>query len=813
MKKIFLIGFLMLSVAVILVSCTNPSSEHEHVYGEWTVLKDATCTEPGEAECYCSCGERNTKVFPLLDHTEVIDEAVEPTCTETGLTEGKHCSVCNAVLKEQNEIPKAAHSYDDTYDKNCNKCGFVRDINCTHSDYKIIDGKDATCTESGFTESRVCVNCEEIFVEQTVVDALGHTESYWIIDEWATLDQEGLRHKVCTVCDSKVVEENYLASSGLKYTLNSDGTSYSVTGIGSCTDTDISITNIYNELQVTSIGNDAFKNCSSLISVNIPDSVISIGDYAFDNCTSLESVDLGNSLASIGSCAFYNCSSLVSINIPDSVTSIDSNAFYWYDRNTTGDGRQYNEYNNAYYLGNKNNPYHALISVKDKSVSNCEINNKTVVIAGNAFERCSSLTSIAIPDSVISIGSGAFYNCSSIKNIIIPDSVISIGGFAFWNCSSLTNITIPDSVTSIGGAVFRGCSSLESITIPFIGDGTGEETRLEYFECGNILKEITITGSLPIDSLAFNGKTVERVVIGDGVTGIGNEAFLWCSSLKSVVIGNGVTGIGNKAFSGCSSLTSVVIPDSVISVGDETFSGCSSLTSVVIGDGVTGIGNEAFSWCSSLKSIDFGSSVASIGDYAFKECSSLTSVVIGNGVIGIGNYAFYKCTSLENVTLGDSVTNIGEYAFNNCDSLTSVDFGNSPASIGDYAFYECASLANVDFGNVIKIGWNSFAYCTALTNIDLPDTLKEIGSSAFRGCNSLEVVNIPVSVMYVGPGAFFNVRNYHISQAIYFDGFVEIWWDMIKAQNKNGEYYNNGSDITVYCLDGKVTPEGKIIYN
>ena len=218
-----------------------------------------------------------------------------------------------------------------------------------------------------------------------------------------------------------------------------------------------------------------------------------------------------------------------------------------------------------------------------------------------AFDGCSNLASVTIPDSVTSIGSYAFRGCSNLASVTIPDSVTSIGESAFRGCSSLTSVTIPDSVTSIGSSAFDGCSNLTSVTIP------------------------------------------------DSVTTIGNLAFLGCSSLESIVIGNSVTSIGDYAFDGCSSLESVTIPDSVTSIGYAAFDGCSNLASVTIGNGVTSIGSYAFLGCSSLESVTIPDSVTSIGYAAFYGCSNLASVTIGNGVTYIDSSAFGNCSSLTTV--------------------------------------------------------------------------------------------------------------------------------------------------------------------
>ena len=225
---------------------------------------------------------------------------------------------------------------------------------------------------------------------------------------------------------------------------------------------------------------------------------------------------------------------------------------------------------------------------------------------------------------VTEIESFGFSYCYSLTSITIPDSVTSINLGAFSGCSSLTSITIPNSVASIGDRVFSGCSSLTSITIPFVGESTASSDG--YF------------GYLFGASSSFE-----------------NDDYV-PTALKEVIISDGCTSIGKEAFSGCSSLTSITIPNSVASIGDRVFSGCSSLTSITIPN-----------------------SVASIGTEAFYDCSSLTSITIPNSVASIGAGAFYDCSSLTSITIPNSVTSIGEYAFNGCHFLDKVFYAGSEA--------------------------------------------------------------------------------------------------------------------------------------
>ncbi len=310
---------------------------------------------------------------------------------------------------------------------------------------------------------------------------------------------------ICNTCAEK---RKVSFSAGLKYTKNSDGT-YTVRGLGSCEDADIiipekhdgaavtsvapgafgncvtlksivipdSVTSIGNSAfavctsltsitipdSVTSIGAQAFYNCASLTSITIPDSVTSIDDYAFYNCTSLTFITIPDSVTSIGNHAFYNCTSLASITIPDSVTSIDDYAFdgcsaltgVTIPNSVTGIGYsafngctslQYNEYDNALYLGNETNPYVALIKAKDTSITACTIHDDTKIIYRNAFSLCESLTSVTIGNSVTSIGDRAFYYCKKLTSITIPDSVTSIGDYAFWFGRDLTSISFDGTI-------------------------------------------------------------------------------------------------------------------------------------------------------------------------------------------------------------------------------------------------------------------------------------------------------------------------------------------------------------------------------
>ncbi len=553
---------------------------------------------------------------------------------------------------------------------------------------------------------------------------------------------------------------------------------------------------------VTTVDTYAFNGCSGLKNIVFGEnsSLTTINQYVFSECDALTSVSIPNSVTKISKNAFVNCDNLASVTIPESVTTIEANAF----KGTALYNNTENWENNILYIDDY------LIAANTSISGDVQIKDGTKAIAEEAFYACSSITSITIPGSITAINDKAFYGCNGVTTITILDGITTIGAEAFAYCSKLVNLTIPVSVKTIETGAFNGCTSLTEIyysgeytdwvaitvgenndsfaNAKLFDESTGEEiipdTPNEEVTPGNpsggVTPEtpgknmeweydeetatLTISGTGPMGQYSFSDDpwdeytdSIKKVIIEDGITTIGKNAFRECYALESVVIPDSVTSIGDYAFEMCNSLTSITLSDNVTAIGIDAFCHCIGLTSVVIGDGVALIELSAFAQCRNLENVVIGDGVITIRSGAFQDCAKLKTVTFGKNLKTIESSAFSGCSSLESVTIPDSVTKMDDWAFSDCTSLTSVKFGNGLTKINYRLFNNCINLVDVTLSdNITVIDEGAFYNCSKLESIVIPSKVTEIKNSTFSGCTSLKNVTLHKNLTTIGSNAFAN---------------------------------------------------------
>ena len=313
--------------------------------------------------------------------------------------------------------------------------------------------------------------------------------------------------------------------------------------------------------------------------------------------------------------------------------------------------------------------------VRCTKLTSINIPNSVIRIGDSAFADCTALTTINIPNSVIRIGDSAFIRCTKLTSINIPNGVTSIGGSVFSGCTKLTSITISNRVTSIGGRTFQNCTSLASITIPnsvtffggnaFVGctnltiyceQGSYAETYAKENDISFVYTDVKdIATETELERLQYYGDkdiipsdesyfTVNDT--GETITGLTTAGNNQTDIIIPYKINeNIITTIESGAFNGKSSIQTIIIPNSIIDMHSNIFSACYSLSSINIPNGITKIEAGTFNWCESLTTINLPNTIQMIGAHAFDRCTSLASINIPNSVTSIGEHAFYGCAS------------------------------------------------------------------------------------------------------------------------------------------------------------------------
>ena len=573
-------------------------------------------------------------------------EALLPSCTEPGLTEGSMCAVCNEILVPQEEVSALGH------------------------DVVTDSAIEVSCVVDGKTVGAHCSRCSKVFERQSVTEySVGHRY------------EDG----ACTVCGEAI---EY--SKGLQFQALGDGTS-AVSGLGSFNGAHLVVPETAPDgTPVTEIQKGAFRNAQKLRSVHIPDGIVAIGDgsfaasgiayvrlpetltfisdSAFASCGKLERITIPTSTRSIGNRAFAACGSLQEVVIRDGLTSLSGTAFC---NNPVLKSLRYPRTMSEFY-GFTNCPQltqidipedHPSLYVKDgcvlgktakvlyylpKGASIPDDGSVNRLYAGSMTS--SYITEVVLPSSIIAIDT-AFAGNQSLTRVVLPEGLNRIPDDAFSGCISLREVVLPSTLSSIGSDAFLACYSLQNITLPSKLVTIGQKA---FLRCTS-LTEISIPGS---------------------VNKLGWMSFGECTALERVIIEEGVTEIGANAFDGCSALKELSLPQSLTKIDGCAFSNCSSLQAVTLPENLTYLGGRAFSGCSSLKEIDIPF-LDTYAKSAFAGCKSLERAFIGEGVKQVANYLFSDCESLRYVYIPSTAQWLGSGTFMNADALETVEYGGT----------------------------------------------------------------------------------------------------------------------------------------
>lgn len=763
----------------------------QHAFGEWEIVKQATCKDAGEIVRACSiCSETEKESIPKNDaHTPVTDSAVPATCKDTGLTEGSHCSVCNKVLVAQETVPT------------------------TDGHTAVIDAAvPASCKDTGLTEGSHCSVCNKVLKEQETVSKLEHTV---VVDEAvpSTCQSAGLTEgSHCSECGAVIVRQNRVSrldhnfvdyictacnesqcSKGLTYEKIDGG--YKVTGQGSCTDKNIIVPNIYNGEPVIAIGYEAFYVLGGaeipIESIVLLEGIEVIEARAFAYCKDLASVELPDSLKSIGEEAFLYNTSLEQIIIPDKVTTIEFATFR-----------------------------------SCENLKNVTLSKNTKVIGNWAFDNKCGIESIELPDTVEQIGKGAFKG-SSLKTCNIPDSLTYLGEEAFCE-SNIEEIVFGGNLSEIPAGAFKDCDSLKSVTFNSSIQKIGESA----FNHASGLKTVVFSvGLIEIADEAFAYcSEIEELLLPEGLKSIGVESFRYNEDVTELNLPSTIQKIGENAFYHCVSIKSVTIPSGLNDVGKSAFCICGFET-VIFEEGVDTVYYGMFSGCEKLKTITLPSTLKTIERLAFYECDSLIISSLPDSLESIGGNAFEGCTFkdftltsslctieglfesayIDGLFFDDNITIIANRMFARTD-IAAVEIPEGVTEIGEGAFNNCKSLSNVVFPSTLThIRQEAFNGCDQISTLELPDNLKFIGANAFNGLNLIQQIVLPQSLEEIGKGAFVNcsrlseitVPNIDLEgvfgssvRTVHFLGTIE------EAQTYICKAFPYSSKAEIYCSDG-----------
>ena len=482
---------------------------------------------------------------------------------------------------------------------------------------------------------------------------------------------------------------------------------------------------------VTQVGEGAFRDCTGLTGIVLPNTITSIGKNAFYGCSSLSDVTIAQGVTEIGASAFAYCTSLTDITLPNSVTKMDWNVFYGCSALTSVTLSR-----NLTNLYGTFNGCAALTSVT--------IPNGVIRLDGT-FAGCSALNAVTLPPSVNYIGDNTFDGCTALTGIYLPNSVQYIGERAFA-ATGLTSLELPVAVNYLGESAFNGCS-LTSVSVrpanPPLMANNNVFSFDAYMQATLLVPEASASSYRSTDWWR-----VFMNIVADAA--MNNPYDFESDGIYYLVTGSNTVDVTYKDLNYNSYSGTVAIPATVTNNG-VTYN-------------VTGIGNSAFRGCTGLTAVSMPSSVTSIDKLAFYQ-SGLTSLELPEAVTCIGDSAFCSCSKLNNLaslTIPRSVSYIGLNAFYGVKMQALTWNAVECWSNGNMTTY---NLDQVTIGSDVTVLPDYFARSSNVRSVELPESLTSIGKQAFYNIG-LTTLTVPVNVTYIGENAFSYAFTYGVTRTL-----------------------------------------------
>ena len=683
---------------------------------------------------FCACNLSASK----CEHMIVVDEAKLPTCTENGLSEGKHCLLCNEIIVEQTIISATGHKESAAVQENiisatcetpgtcdivvyCETCGeeLARESKTTDAlghDIVFHMAKLPTCTEIGWDSYETCSRCdyttykekdvgehkEGAAVQENIIPATCETPGTYdvvvyceICGEELTRESKttgALGHKIVFHMAQKptcteIGWDSYKTCSRCDYTtyIEKPKAPHEYTNEGFCTDCDhtaflMSLGDDKNYI-VTAL-NDDYKHSAFIIPNNY----------------------LGLPVTAIGSNAFYG---LREITIPSSIIKIENDAF-----------ANCQDLETVYYLGD----FNQWVQIEfDSATANPKFYADNLYAKGALIAGTTTISSAAT----------------------------KLNKYALLNCDAITGLILPLSIESIEEGALSGCGGLEELTIPFVGSKLIESADIAYqYPLGYLFGSEKYEGGVETKQ-CFYGKTPGTMVYA---------TYVIPESLRKVVVQSG--HITSGAFYGCSNVECIVIGEDVVGIGERAFYQCVNLDSIeYIGlPPIGAVGAYAFAGCSKLQTISIPQGVKTIGDYAFAGCSKLKTIIIPNSVESMGRALMFGCSSLEelHIPFVGNRANInansekqyplgylfGMESYEGCEKINQKYYRDGPTILTTGEFYIPSTLDKVVIdGGYLPVG--ALNDCGNLKTIILGNRVTGIAAGVLNGCGNLEELVLP----------------------------------------------------------------------